>query len=275
MIELPEAIVLSKEIDEALSGKQIKTVVAGHSPHKFAFFHPDEEDFQNLIVNSFITRSYNQGGFVRVELSDDKNLLFSEGVRMRYLSEGELLPKKHQLLIEFTDASSLVCSVQMYGFFAAFKKDDYDNKYVEAAKTKASPLSDEFNEAYFLQLIANSSDKLSLKAFLATEQRIPGLGNGVLQDILFNAKLHPKKKLNSLDDKEKEKLFDSIKTTLQKMVDGGGRDTEQDIFGYPGNYKSILSKNTVGKPCPECNSLIQKQAYMGGSIYFCPTCQEL
>lgn|GEM_PF-2077218 len=30
------------------------------------------------------------------------------------------------------------------------------------------------------------------KAFLATEQRIPGLGNGVLQDILWTARIHPK-----------------------------------------------------------------------------------
>lgn len=275
MIELPEAVVLSREIDEALSGKQIKTVVAGHSPHKFAFFHPDHEDFQNLIINSVITKSYNLGGFVRVELSDEKNLLFFEGVRMRYIPEGEQLPKKHQLLIEFTDNSSLVCSVQMYGFFAAIIKEDYDYKYYLVAREKPSPLSNDFDRSYFDSLLADCTEKASLKAFLATEQRIPGLGNGVLQDILFNAKLHPKKKLNSLDEKEKEKLFNSIKSTLQQMIDGGGRDTEQDIFGYQGNYKTLLCKNTVGKPCQNCNTLIQKLAYMGGSIYFCPTCQGL
>jgi len=275
MIELPEAVVLSREIDEALSGKQIKTVVAGHSPHKFAFFHSDHEDFQNLIINSVITKSYNLGGFVRVELSDEKNLLFFEGVRMRYIPEGEQLPKKHQLLIEFTDGSSLVCSVQMYGFFAAIIKEDYDYKYYLVAREKPSPLSNDFDRSYFDRLVADCTEKASLKAFLATEQRIPGLGNGVLQDILFNAKLHPKKKLNSLDEKEKEKLFNSIKSTLKQMIDGGGRDTEQDIFGYQGNYKTLLCKNTVGKPCQNCNNLIQKLAYMGGSIYFCPTCQGL
>ena len=275
MIELPEAVVLSGEINEALSGKQIKTVITGHSPHKFAFFHPEQGDFQDLILNAVIEKSYNLGGFVRIELSDEKNLLFFEGVRMIYIPEGEQLPKKHQLLIEFTDASSLVCSVQMYGFFAATIREDYNYKYYLVAREKPSPLSKEFDKNYFNGLIADCPEKASLKAFLATEQRIPGLGNGVLQDILFNAKQHPKKKLNSLDEDEKEKLFISIKTTLQKMVDGGGRDTEQDIFGFPGNYKSILSKNTVGKPCVECGSIIQKQAYMGGSIYFCPACQKV
>lgn len=275
MIELPEAIVLSKEINEALSGKQIKSVVAGHSPHKFAFFHPERDNFRDLLLNTTILKAYNQGGFIRIELSDDKNLLFFEGIRIKYIQEGELIPKKHQLLIEFNDSSSLVCTIQMYGFFAAFLQEDYDYKYFVVAKEKTSPVSQDFDENYFESLIAACPEKASLKAFLATEQRIPGLGNGVLQDILFNAKLHPKRKLASLNETEKEKLFVSVKTTLQKMINEGGRDTEQDIFGYPGSYKTILSKNSVGKPCHVCDNIIQKQSYMGGSIYFCPVCQKL
>jgi formamidopyrimidine-DNA glycosylase len=43
---------------------------------------------------------------------------------------------------------------------------------------------------------------LSAKAFLATEQRIPGLGNGVAQDILFTAKIHSKRKMSTLSEKQ-------------------------------------------------------------------------
>jgi len=275
MIELPEAVVLSSEIDKALAGKKMTKVVAAHSPHKFAFFHPDPEQYQNLILNSVIERSYNHGGFICIAISGEKSMLFSEGVRMSFLPQGELPPKKHQLCIDFSDASSLICSVQMYGFFAAIKQDEYDYKYFLAAKEKPSPLSAKFDQAYFSKLVEDCPGKASLKAFLATEQRIPGLGNGVLQDILFKAQLHPKRKLNSLSDDNLIHLFTSIKSTLQQMVDEGGRDTELDIFGHPGNYKTILSKNSVQKPCPVCKSIIEKQAYMGGSIYFCPKCQKL
>jgi len=55
-----------------------------------------------------------------------------------------------------------------------------------------------------------SSDDLqnkSIKFLLATEQRIPGLGNGVLQDILFKAKIHPKRKVADLSEKNKCELF--------------------------------------------------------------------
>jgi formamidopyrimidine-DNA glycosylase len=275
MIELPEAVVLSKEINDSLSGKVIKSVTVGQSPHKFAWYHEDKDKYQEFMNGKSIKKAYNQGGFVKIEIEDDILLLLSEGIRIRYLAEGEPVKQKHQLLIEFTDLSSLVCSVQMYGGLVAFHDGDYDNDYYSAARIKPSPLSKEFIQGYFEQLISSVSDKMSMKAFLATEQRVPGLGNGVLQDILFNAKLHPKKKVGSLSDNEKSSLFQAVKDTLAGMVEKGGRDTEQDIFGYSGGYQTILSKNTVNTPCPDCGSLIQKQAYMGGSIYFCPECQKI
>jgi formamidopyrimidine-DNA glycosylase len=275
MIELPEASVLSKQINDALSGKVIRSVIVAQSPHKFAWYHEDQEKYQELMTGKSIRKAYNLGGFVKIEMEDDIILLLSEGIRIRYLAEGEKVPQKHQLLIEFTDLTCLVCSVQMYGGLVAFHDGDYDNKYYTAARAKPAPLSKKFTAEYFEQLVLRVSDKMSMKAFLATEQRVPGLGNGVLQDILFNAKLHPKTKVGSLNDNEKASLFQAVKHTLSCMVEKGGRDSEQDIFGNAGGYQTILSKNTASKPCPKCETLIRKQAYMGGSIYFCPDCQKI
>jgi formamidopyrimidine-DNA glycosylase len=274
MIELPEAVVLAKEINDALSGKTILSAVAANSPHKFAWYHLDPADYQDLLEDATIQKAYNLGGFVRIDMDEEKVILLSEGIRIRYYHVEEHIPDKHQLLLQFNDHSFLVCSVQMYGGLCAFKSGEYDNDYYGAARKKPSPLSQSFDQQYFVQLLSSSSEKLSLKAFLATEQRIPGLGNGVLQDILFNAKLHPKKKISSLDEEQVANLSNAIKSTLSKMAAENGRDTEHDIFGYPGNYQTILSKNTVNSPCHICGSIIQKQAYMGGSIYFCPECQK-
>jgi formamidopyrimidine-DNA glycosylase len=59
------------------------------------------------------------------------------------------------------------------------------------------------------------------------------------------------------------------------MLDKGGRDTETDLFGEKGGYHTILSKNTYGQPCPKCGGEIIKENYMGGSVYYCPSCQPL
>jgi formamidopyrimidine-DNA glycosylase len=86
--------------------------------------------------------------------------------------------------------------------------------------------------------------------------------------------MHPRKKVDTLSNKEKAALFDSIKSTLVAMLKQGGRDTELDLFGRPGGYCTILSKNTAGKPCQICGTLVKKEAYMGGSIYYCESCQK-
>lgn len=163
----------------------------------------------------------------------------------------------------------------MYGGLWAYPAGEYINPYYVTAREKPDPFSEGFDEVYFNSVMSQSARNLSLKAFLATEQRIPGLGNGVLQDILFNAKLHPKKKLNTLTDSDIHTLFHSIKATLAEMAVNGGRDTERDLFGRFGGYRTILSKNTLDKPCSTCGDVIKKEAYLGGSIYYCPTCQEL
>ncbi len=64
-----------------------------------------------------------------------------------------------------------------------------------------------------------------------TEQRIPGLGNGVLQDILLLAGLHPRCKISRLTSGKRRKVYDVVQETLDQMTVAGGRDTEKDFFG--------------------------------------------
>ena len=162
----------------------------------------------------------------------------------------------------------------MYGGINAFPGKS-DNPYYQGARTKCSPLEERFDAGYFSRLWAASKQNLSAKAFLATEQRIPGLGNGVLQDILFRAGIHPKRKLATLGDADAERLFRTLKSVLREMTDRGGRDTEKDLFGKPGGYAVQLSRNTCAEPCPVCGGPIVKEAYLGGAVYYCPCCQPL
>lgn len=274
MIELPEAVVLARQINETLSGKKIRKVIAAHTPHKFAWYSGDPKRYNDFLAGKIIDQAVSFGGLVEVQAGDTL-ICLGDGANLRFYQNKEKLPEKHQLYIEFEDDSSFVGTVQMYGGFYAFPVGTKNtNKYYLIAQEKPSPLSSKFDMAYFENLFNEESGKLSLKAFLATEQRIPGLGNGVLQDILFNSEMHPRKKVNTLSEMDKKDLFSSLKTILEDMVSQGGRDTEKDLFGNFGRYKTILSKNTVQKPCPVCGVSIKKEAYLGGSIYYCENCQR-
>lgn len=275
MIECPEAVVLANQFNEMLCQKTITQVTANKSPHKFAWFHEEPADYAKRLVGKAIEKTTPYGGLVELELGQTR-LVFGDGVNLLYHSPGAKKNPKHQLMLEFEDGSALTGSVQMYGGLWCFEAGTLENPYYLIAKEKPSPLSTAFNEAYFEALVkSDGAGKLSLKAVLATEQRIPGFGNGVLQDVLFRAGLHPKRKLDTLNDSEKAQLFAAIKQTLKQMADEGGRDTEKDLNGNAGGYITHMSKTGLKKPCPVCGGTIVKESYMGGSIYFCPGCQRL
>jgi len=275
MIEIPEAIVLSDQLNGTIKGKVITDVVAAYSPHKFAFFNGDPQNYVSLLMGERICESSPRGGLVEIR-TEKARIVFGDGANLNYYAPDSKLPQKHQLLIGFDDNSFLTASVQMYAGIWAFPENTMDHPYYLVAGEKPFALSDAFNLDYFMHIISEESLKnKSAKALLATEQRIPGLGNGVLQDILYNAGIHPKKKTQDLSVEQKENLFFSIKKTLTEMSELGGRDTEKDLFGASGRYKTRLSKNTLGKPCDKCGSIIMKESYMGGSIYYCKECQPL
>jgi formamidopyrimidine-DNA glycosylase len=274
MIEIPESTTLARQLNETVRGRTILRVVANASPHKFAFYHGDPADYNKLLPKQVIGDSFGIGAMVEISVGECR-IVLGDGANLRYYYEQNRAPSKHQLLIELDDGSALVCSVQMYGTVLAFMDGEYDNKYYLVAKEKPQPLTDAFDSAYFDALRNDGTDRLSAKAFLATEQRIPGLGNGALQDVLFDSGIHPKRKMGTLSDEEYNRLFRSVKETLVEMTRLGGRDTEKDLFGNPGGYRTLLSRNTVGKPCPVCGTEIEKAAYMGGAIYWCHGCQPL
>jgi len=275
MVEIPEAHVIAQQLKVAVSGKKITHVETAHSPHKFAWYQGDPKGYASLLETKMVTDAYPLSGTVEIRVQD-VCIALSEGVNIAYYVPDAALPEKHQLLLRLEDGSTLTVSIQMYGGILCFREGQAKNPYYLLAKEKPSPLTTAFDRVWFDGILSSLDlEKLSAKALLATEQRIPGLGNGVLQDILFNARIHPKRKVSTLAPEELSALYQSIKETLQEMAVMGGRDTEKDLFGNPGAYMTKCSKNTAGKLCAVCANPIEKSSFMGGSIYFCPHCQPL
>lgn len=274
MLEIPESRTISLQAGSILTGKRITEVFNATSHHKFAFFYGNPAGYPKILKGRQVKSANGHGMFVDICCDDNTFISIGEGTNMRYYLPSEQPPDKYQLLIVLDDSSYVAFNVAMYGGIWAYK-GNFDNSYYLLSLNSTSPLEDAFDEAFFENFLISAPKDISAKALLATEQRIPGIGNGVLQDILFNAGIHPKLKKSNLSDFEKAQLFQSIKTTLKNMTDMGGRDTEKDFFGNNGGYKTLLSKNTVKHPCPKCGDLIVKEAYLGGAVYFCPTCQKL
>lgn len=272
MLEFPEVTNISRQLQETVVGKKVQSVLPPTKKHKFCWFNGDVEDYEAKIVGSKIASVTSFGIFVEIAFDNGQRLCINDGINARFMTQNET-PTNFQLLIEFEDGTFLVFTVTMYGGIV-LHDGNFDNEYYRKSKKAISPLSPEF-EQLFTDTITACKPNLSVKAFLATEQRFPGIGNGVLQDILFEAKIHPKRKIGTLDENERITLRDSVVHTLADMTNKGGRNTEKDIFGHTCGYPTLLSKNTYGSPCQICRNAIEKEQYLGGVIYYCPECQRL
>lgn len=275
MIELPEARTIAKELKKVIMGKKIVEVAGNFTDHKFTFYYQDPNQYKKYLVNKRVTNMIDRNYYVGIEV-EDYTVLFRDGANIRFYTSGKDKISKSKLFLKFEDGSFLNITTSMYSFICVFKTEEgmQEDKYYNLELHGVGALDKEFTFSYLKTLINDTTSKLSLKAFLATEQRILGIGNGVVQDILFNARMHPKRKLNTLKEDEIERLYQSVVHTLQDMVYGGGRDVEKNIFGEEGKYRTILSNKTYQKPCPVCHGEIKKENYLGGTIYYCSNCQK-
>lgn len=270
MLELPEAYTVSSQLQETLAGKKLRCVLPPSKQHKFCWYNGDPTDYNTFLAGRRVTAAAGFGIFAEVLFEGGYRLAFNDGVNVRLLPV-EKLPAQHQLAVVFEDGQALAFTVAMYGAII-LHQGDYENEYYQKSRTAVSPFSDEF-KACFDETAARCKPSLSAKAFLAADQRFPGIGNGVLQDILFDAGIHPKRKLQTFGAAQWERLLASTTAVLGNMTRQGGRDTEKDLYGHPGGYRTRMSKKTWRQPCPVCGGAIVKETYLGGSVYYCPVCQ--
>lgn len=269
MLEYPEAITLGKQLN-SLTGRRVQRVRPPTKTHQFCWFAGDPSTYDGKLRGAVLHAANGFGFFVDMLFSNGARLCVNDGINVR-LMQTENAPKDYQLLMEFDDGSALVFTVAMYGGIILYD-GSYDNEYYRKSRAAVSPFSDEFTSQYRM-LLNESKPTLSAKAFLATEQRFPGIGNGVLQDILFAAGIHPKRKIGTFTEAEKNRLLTSIVSVLAEMTERGGRDTEKDLFGKPGGYPTKMSRHAPASGCPRCGHEIVKEAYLGGAVYYCPQCQ--
>lgn len=270
MLELPESYTIAEEVKENLNGKIISSIEVLHSPHRFAFFKGDKESFADLLEGQKIIGAVQHGGMIEID-TEDSMITFADGAYPKYYTDKKQFPKKHQFAMYFDDETAIFVSIQMYGEMFIYPKGTCEDMYYVLANEKPDPMSKEFTLEYFKDQFYQLKKKISAKAFLATEQRIPGLGNGVLQDILWDAGIDPR---HIVMEEDLEILYKSVKKILGLMVKAGGRDTEKTLLGEKGGYVTQLSKNALFQPCMKCGTEIRKANYMGGTVYFCEKCQK-
>ena len=275
MFELPEVVTLARQLNESIRGKTVRHGSLGNKPHKFVWYNRSHEEFARLVPGKTVEEARTRGRWLFVPLLPGYVLTFGEfGGRLLYHAPGVEVPATYHLLVSFDDGSSLTALTQMWGAMELFDSgQELERKYVK--DMRPTPLEPEFTFDYFSQLVDEQSrEKRSVKGLLTQDQLIPGLGNAIAQDIMFRARLNPKRMISALTVEQRRVLYDAVGTVIRESIAQGGRSDEHDLFDRPGSYVRIMDRDAAGKPCPACGHTIQKIQYLGGACYFCPSCQS-
>lgn len=276
MFELPEMIVLAKQMNSTLRGKVIRRGRLGNSPHKFVWYNRSHDEFEQLTKGKVVGEVQPKGRWLPIPLEPGYVLLLGEcGGKVLYHAPGSKAPQTYHLFITFEDGSFLTVKTQMWGGMELFQQGE-ELKREHIKDMRATPIDPEFTLDYFCTLIDDlaKGKKRSAKALLTQEQLIPGLGNAIAQDILFRARLHPRHPIDGLTQEQRQTLYRAIVDTVHEITEEGGRNDEFDLYGNRGGYVRVMDRNAAGKACPECGQTVEKIQYLGGSCYFCPNCQK-
>ena len=110
-----------------------------------------------------------------------------------------------------------------------------------------------------------------LRNLLQDQSFLAGIGNAYADEILWEAKLHPKRRIATLSDEEMSRFYRSIKQVIAR----GTKEVEEGLPPELGTKirDHMQVRLRKGKPCPRCGTPIVKTRHGLDDMYLCPHCQ--
>jgi formamidopyrimidine-DNA glycosylase len=109
---------------------------------------------------------------------------------------------------------------------------------------------------------ALAGSRAPLKARLMDQRRIAGLGNLLVDEILWRGGLDPAREAGGLDDRELRRLHRHVRSSLERLLDQGGSHT--------GELQAERHRDGV---CPRDGTPLQRRTIGGRTTYSCPAHQ--
>jgi formamidopyrimidine-DNA glycosylase len=277
-LELPEIKILEEQMGKVLLGKLIKSYELQDYERlqKIGFMNRDLKAFAHLVgrkIESVVSR----GNTILVKLNNATNLILGPeyGGEIRFHDKGKSPQSKFHLKIEFADDTALTVRLTSMGGIFVMKDEELPHSYFYKRDFNldvTSPIDKSFTlEGFSASLSKNGR---ALKSVLVGKDAIlVGISNSSFQDILYRAKLHPKRKASELNIEEKRRLYDSITHILSDRIRLNGKEEFADLYGRQGNYSPAMGPNMKGTKCLVCKTPIQKLSVGGGAVFLCPKCQ--
>jgi formamidopyrimidine-DNA glycosylase len=274
MPELPEVETIKEDLRELVVGS---TIESAEVLDPALVEQPSTEEFARRLGGVRITGTRRRAKHLIVELDSGDALVFQLKIG------GQLLlvppveePRTALMLVLHLDGGRRLFLRDQTGFTRARVLDE------EELEARLSPLGPEpLEEGFAVEYLRETlgSRRAQIKPLILDQKVVSGVGNIYADEILFDARLHPRSKANTLSDAEWRALYDAIRKNLAAGVAHRGTTVRlyRDVLDRPGehqNYLRVFEKH--GEPCPEgCGGEVVREKVGGRPTHFCPECQRL
>ena len=105
-----------------------------------------------------------------------------------------------------------------------------------------------------------------IKAALMDQRLVAGLGNLLVDEMLWVARIHPRTRVSSLGQKRREELFDALRKVLRGSIPTGRVPPRR------GWLTAVRDERDAH--CPRCDTPLRRSTVAGRPTRWCPRCQR-
>ena len=268
MPELPDLVHIESALKDALPGRRIdRAIVLQPVVLRVAI----EGEVASLIEGHAFDTIRLHGPFIVFGLSGGRELVVNLMVagRLQYQRPGEK-PEGHRCLsLVLDDGSTLhVCDDRKMAKVYLVTTGCYG--VIPRFESQGVPvLSGAFTPDAFRELARRHSRK-QVRVFINDQTILSAIGNAYADEILFEARVHPKTPVGRLGPSGVEALFRAIRDVMEwgiRMVAGADRPIQEKVRDH------MKVRGRKGLPCPRCGTTIRREGVRGFDVFFCPSCQ--
>lgn len=120
--------------------------------------------------------------------------------------------------------------------------------------------------------------KAFIKPVLLDQSVIAGLGNWIVDEVLFQAFIHPEQRADTLTDTQLEALHRAIRLVLETAIryEATYRDFPNSFLIHVREWdNSPYDDGEAHKYCPRCHTRIERSVVGGRTTFFCPNEQRI
>lgn len=190
----------------------------------------------------------------------------------------EQLPNKFShVIFKLSNSRTLFFNdLRQFGYLT-IKRTNKLEKFFAEKSLGPEPFHQSFNSDYF-SVALKRKRKTAIKTALLDQTLVAGLGNIYVDEVLFDARLKPTRRVNTLRTAEIAGIYKSIQSILRKAIRLRGTTFRnfRDGHGQPGGMlRHLMVYGRSGRLCRRCKKgTIQKIRQGSRSSSYCPICQN-